>query len=377
VDWLVVGAGLTGATLAERIASQLGQSVLVIDQRPHIGGNAFDSVDEGSGVLVHRYGAHLFHTSSESVWGYLSQFTAWRPYEHRVLGAVQGQLIPLPFNLTSLSMLLGPREAPPLERLLIDAFGYGTRVPVLRLIEHPHPALAQLGQRIYDAVFLNYTVKQWGRRPEELEAAVTGRVPIVIGHDDRYFRDPYQALPAEGYTTMVARMLDHPLITVATSTDFASLGTSLRARRTVFTGPIDEYFGAVFGPLPYRSLRFAHETVASPYQPVSVVNYPNEHRFTRIIDHGHFGPGPGASTVITREYPEPYVPGSNDPYYPMPTAEANARYDQYAALLAETSPSTVFAGRLAKYRYLDMDQAVAQALQAFKRRIRDGELAHA
>jgi len=253
-DWLVVGAGLTGATLAERIASQRGQSVLVIDRRPHVAGNTFDYDDQG--ILVHQYGAHIFHTSSDSVWQYLSAFTKWRPYVHKVLASVGDQLVPLPCNLNTLDALLGVTTAAPLGQALIDTFGSGTRVPILRLVQHPSAALAELGAILYESVFVNYTLKQWGRRPEDLDPAVTGRVPIIVSRDDRYFRDPYQALPSEGYTTMVNRMLHHHLITVATSTDYDAIGSSVRYKRMVFTGPLDEHFGGVYGPLPYRSLRF-------------------------------------------------------------------------------------------------------------------------
>lgn len=370
-DWLVVGAGLTGATLAERIASQLGQSVLVVDRRPHIAGNVYDELD-GDGIRVHRYGAHIFHTSSERVWSYLSRFTTWVGYEHRVLASVGGRLVPLPFNLNTLDMLFPAPDAAHLTGLLVNTFGESSRVPVLKLIDHPTPELSELGRFVYDQVFLNYTAKQWGRRPEELDPSVTGRVPVLVSRDDRYFRDKHQALPAEGYTTMVARMLDHPLITVATSTDYAAAASSVKHRRVVYTGPIDEYFFGVYGPLPYRSLRFEHERLPTgPHQPVSVVNYPNEHDYTRILEHRHFAGGSswaGAST-ITREYPDEYRPGDNEPFYPLPAEASHQAYRRYADLRDETEPDTVFAGRLAKYRYLDMDQAVNLALQAFDRRI--------
>ena len=368
-DWLVVGAGLTGATLAERIASQLDQTVLVVDRRPHIAGNTHDPVDE-HGIRVHRYGAHIFHTSSEGVWRYLSAFTDWRPYEHRVLASVAGQLVPLPCNLNTLDALLGEKAAAALGRTLSDVFGPGTRVPILRLIEHPDRALAELGSFLYDSLFVNYTLKQWGRRPEDLDPAVTGRVPVVIARDDRYFRDPHQALPADGYTTMVSRMLDHDRITVALSTDYESIRASIRCKRLVFTGPIDEFFECVYGPLPYRSLRFEDtELPIGPYQPTAVVNYPNEYAYTRIIEHAHFAGPVTGSTRITREYPEEYLPRYNEPYYPVPTESSRTLYKRYAALRAEVAPTVIFAGRLAKYRYFDMDQAVNHALQLFRREI--------
>lgn len=374
-DWLVVGAGLTGATLAERIASQLGQTVLVIDRRSHIAGNIYDIVDE-NGIRVHRYGAHIFHTSSETVWRYLSEFTDWRAYEHKVVASVSGRLVPLPCNLNTLDALLGEKDAAPLARALIEEFSFGARIPILRLIEHEDRRLAELGSFLYDSVFVNYTIKQWGRRPEDLDPAVTARVPVVISRDDRYFRDPYQALPADGYTTMVSRMLDHDRITVALSTDHDEIGDSLRCKRVVFTGPIDEHFKGIYGPLRYRSLRFEDAQLpVGPYQPTAVVNYPNEHDFTRIIEHAHFGRATTGSTRITREYPEEYRPRHNEPYYPVPVESSRLLYKRYAALLPEEAVTTIFAGRLARYRYLDMDQAVNHALQIFKRSICHGDLA--
>ena len=367
-DWLVVGAGLSGATLAERIASQLGQTVLVVDRREHVAGNAYDCVEDG--IRVHRYGAHIFHTASDSVWAYLSEFTRWQPYEHRVLARVADRLIPLPCNLNTIDALLPGGEGRQRGRELVDAFGLDTRVPILKLIDHHDRRLAELGDLLYRSVFLPYTVKQWGRRPEELDPAVTGRVPVVVSRDDRYFRDRHQALPADGYTAMVTRMLDHPLIAVATSTDHTSLGDTFRCRRKVFTGPIDEFFGTVHGPLPYRSLRFVDSVVDDgPFQPVSVVNHPDAPGYTRIIEHAHFAGPVSGSTLVTHEYPEDYRPGVNEPYYPLPTLASRQLYQRYEALLAEVDPTTVFAGRLARYRYLDMDQAVGQALQIFKRRI--------
>ena len=369
-DWLVVGAGLTGATLAERIASQLGQRVLVVDRRPHLAGNAHDEVDE-DGIRVQRYGPHVFHTGSETVWRYLSQFTDWRPYEHRVLAEVDGRLVPLPCNLHAVAALVGREEGAACTRALVDAFGLGARVPVLCLMEHHDPRLAELGRVVHDALFANDAAKQWGRRPEELDPAITDRMMVKVSRDDRFFRDPYQALPADGYTTMVTRMLDHQLITVATATDHRSLGAHVRFHRTVFTGPIDEYFGEHLGPLPYRSVRFEDEWLArGPYQPVSVVEHPDRHDVTRIVEHAHFEGGPGAGpTLVTREHPEEHRPGQTEPLYPLAAPWARWHHERYVQLAAEEAPATVFAGRLATYRNLDMDQAVGHALQVFTRRI--------
>lgn len=370
-DWLVVGAGLTGATLAERIASQLGQRVLVIDRRPHIAGNTYDAVDE-AGVLVHRYGAHIFHTSSETVWRYLSQFTDWLPYSHHVLAGVDGSLVPLPFNLNTLEACFPAADARHLAGRLAAEFGEGARVPVLRLLEHPDTALSALGDFVYQKVFLHYTLKQWGLRPEELDRSVTARVPVLVSRDNRYFRDTHQGIPAGGYTAMVGRMLAHPNITVALGTPYEEVAGQLRRARLIFTGPIDEYFAAAHGPLAYRSLRFDYRTVAAtggPFQPVAVVNYPNEHDYTRIIEHNHFTGARLPRTTLTYEYPQPHVPGKTEPYYPVPTPESRERYARYAEAAAELGGRVVFAGRLAHYRYYDMDQAVNAALNTFRREV--------
>ncbi len=368
-DWVVVGAGLTGSTLAERIASQLGRRVLVIDRRSHVAGNAYDSPDQ-AGTLVHRYGAHIFHTRSQAVWRYLSNFTAWHSYEHRVLAEIEGKLVPLPFNLNTLRALFSGPRARMWETALLKEFGEGSRVPVLKLLEHPSNDLAVLGRYIYENVFLHYTEKQWGVRPEVLDPAVTSRVPIIVGTDNRYFRDPYQAVPVQGYTAMVTRMLSHPLITVALSTPYEEVKHRYPRARTIYTGAIDEFFAGAHGPLPYRSLRFEHRVVGPGCsQPVAVVNYPNEFLYTRVIEHCHFyGATPDHSTV-TFEYPEPYVQGRNEPYYPLPTPASHQLYEQYKAETARYLGKIFFVGRLANYKYYDMDQAVNQALQLFKRQL--------
>jgi UDP-galactopyranose mutase len=363
-DWLVVGAGLSGATLAERIATQLGQSVLVVDRRDHIAGNAYDAVDE-AGVRVHRYGAHIFHTVSPRVWAYMSQFTDWLPYTHRVVGVIDGTTVPLPFNLTTLHALR-PADAGVLEERLIAEVGRDGRIPVLALLEHADPALQGLGEFVYEKVFLHYTMKQWGYRPEEIDRAVTGRVPVVVSRDDRYFRDRYQGIPVEGYTAMVGRMLAHPLIVVKTGVDFRHVVDDVRYDRMVYTGPIDEFFDNAFGPLPYRSLRFEHETLpVDRFQAAAVVNFPDETPHTRIIEHSHFSDQHLGASTVTYEYPEDYVPGHNEPYYPLPQPESHRRFARYAAAAAELE-GVVFSGRLAEYRYYDMDQAVAHALTVFR-----------
>ena len=366
VDYLVVGAGFTGATLAERIASELGKKVLVVDRRDHIGGNAYDEYD-AHGVLVHRYGPHIFHTNSKKVWDYLSRFTEWRPYFHRVRAVVEGKEVPLPFSLATLHRLFSPRLAERLEEKLLAHYGYGARVPILRLKEAEDPDLRFLAEYVYRNVFEGYTLKQWGMRPEELAPSVTARVPVLVSHDERYFQDPYQAMPKEGYTALFRRMLAHPNIRVLLGADWKEVEGEVRFRRLIFTGPIDEFFGYLHGPLPYRSLRFRLETHPVPWlQEVGTVNYPNEHPYTRVTEFKHLtGQGYLPHTTVAYEYPEAYEPGRNEPYYPVPREENEVRYRLYLKE-AEGLKGVFFAGRLGDYRYYNMDQAVARALKLFE-----------
>jgi len=366
-DWLVVGAGFTGTTLAERLASQFDQRVLVVDRRDHIAGNAFDGPGLG-GQPIHHYGAHIFHTTSDRVWRYLSQFTSWRPYEHRVLGSIDGTLVPVPFNLTSLHALVPEARAWAIEERLLVEIGYGGTIPVLKLLEHPDPLLSGLGEFVYEKVFAHYSAKQWGLRPDQLDRSVTGRVPVVVSHDDRYFHDRHQAMPADGYTAMFERMLAHPNIDVLLNTDHRDIVGQVRHLRTVFTGPIDEYFDHCYGALPYRSLEFRHEQRPVEFaQPVAVVNYPNEEGFTRILEHKHLTGMAGDATVLTTEWPRDHVPGRNDPYYPVPRQENRALHARYLELAGDSVPEVIFAGRLADYKYYDMDQAVSRALLVFRK----------
>ncbi len=371
-DWLVVGAGLTGATLAERIATQRGERVLVIDRRPHTGGNVFDGPD-AHGIVVHHYGPHAFHTNSERVWAYLSRFTAWRPYEHRVradLGEDFGR-VPVPFNLDALDACFGS-DAPRLEARLRARFADQEHVPVLRLLGDPDPDVRRVAEFVYARVFLGYTVKQWGRRPEDLDASVTARVPVRLSRDDRYFQDRYQATPRDGFAALVDRMLAHERIEVRTGCDVSDLGADDRAARTVYTGPLDAYFGHALGVLPYRSLRFdwTHEaTGGALIQPVAQINRPQAPAVTRSTEYRHMTGQAHAGTTRSWETPEAYTPGLNEPFYPVPHPDHRALYDRYAALAAQEAPDVIFAGRLADYRYYNMDQAVARALTVFDRQI--------
>ncbi len=367
-DWLIVGAGFTGAVLAERIATQLGKTVLVLDRRNHIAGNAYDIAEDE--LLVHRYGPHIFHTNSERVWRYLSGFTEWRPYFHHVLGVVDGRQVPVPFNLNSILALFPPRMADNLCDCLIGRFGYGQKVPVLKLRTEQDPQLRFLADYVYDKVFEGYTRKQWGMRPEELSPGVTARVPLLVSRDDRYFQDRYQAMPLDGYTVLFSRLLDHPNISVELNAEYRDVAAAGRYGKVVFTGPIDEFFGYTHGPLPYRSVRFEqrHET-RSGGLPVGTVNYPNEFDFTRVTDQRHLSGRLDIDPLLTTEYPEQYVRGLNEPYYPIPTSDTSVLLDRYLGEAAALEGRVLFAGRLGDYAYYNMDQACGRALTLFEKTI--------
>lgn len=365
-DWLIVGAGFTGATLAERIASVLDQRVLLVERRNHVGGNAYDYYNE-HGILVHKYGPHIFHTNSRKVWDYLSQFTAWRPYFHHVLGVVDGKKVPLPFNLNSLEALFPRRYADCLAETLLSEFGLGQKVPILRLREHSNGELRKLAEYIYEKVFLGYTKKQWELSPEELDPSVTARVPVHISRDDRYFQDTYQAMPQRGYSELFSRMLDHPNIKVLLNTNYTEVIDAVSFKRMIYTGPMDMFFGHIHGELPYRSLRLDFSTLDQPlFQEVGTVNYPNEFNFTRITEQKHLtGQATNRTTIVT-EYPERHVVGENEPYYPVPQPESELRCAKYRKEIAQLNKTVLFAGRLADYKYYNMDQAVARALHVFE-----------
>ena len=373
VDWLIVGAGFSGCVLAERIATQLGQKVLIVERRDHIGGNAYDYYDE-HGILVHKYGPHIFHTNSKKVWDYLSQFTEWRPYYHRVLAVVDGKKVPIPFNLNSLYALFPPRHAEKLEELLIKHYGFGVKIPILKLRENVEGELRFLADYIYEKVFYGYTLKQWGLKPEELDPSVTGRVPVYISRDDRYFQDRYQAMPKHGYTALFQRMLSNPNIKVLLNTDYREIAGEVRFNRMIYTGPIDEFFDYMHGPLPYRSLRFKLVTLVEEWhQEGGTVNYPNEYDFTRITEQKHLTGQRLPWTTLVMEYPEQYEPGRNEPYYPIPREENRERYALYEKEARKLMGSVLFAGRLADYKYYNMDQAAARALKLFEEYVVKGK----
>lgn len=360
VDCLVVGAGFAGAVAAERLASA-GRSVVVVERRSHLGGNAFDEFDE-HGVRTHRYGPHIFHTNFTAVVEYLSRFTEWTPYEHRVLGSIDGILVPIPFNLTSLAGLLPRTRAERIEARLVAAYGTGGRVPALELMRHEDADLRELGEYVYEKVFLRYTVKQWGLRPEQLSPAVTGRVPVVISHDDRYFQDRFQCLPRDGYAALFRRLLEHPNIQVLTDTDHRVLARDVSWDQMIYTGPVDELLDHRYGPLPYRSLRFEacyHSDDST--QAAAVVNYPGSEPFTRITDMAMLTGQRGAGTVTFTEYAVPCDPASPEKYYPVPQEANRALYQRYLDDVAKMKNVRCL-GRLAEYQYYDMDQVVARVL---------------
>jgi UDP-galactopyranose mutase len=367
-DWLVVGAGFTGAVFARCMAERHGARVLVMDRRDHVGGNAYDEFDS-HGVMVHRYGPHLFHTSSEEVWLYLSRFTEWRPYMHRVLGLVDGQWVPIPFNLTSIERLFPREMASRLQDKLVRAYGFGARVPILTLREHSDDDVRFLANFVYRKVFENYTRKQWSRAPEELDPSVTARVPILVSNDDRYFQDTYQAMPAEGYSVLFRRLLAHPRIQMLLNAPYKELAASVAYERMLFTGRVDEYFDFSLGSLPYRSLRFDFRTLLQDrFQTAGTHNYPGDTSYTRITEQklvtGQDLPG---RTTVIYEYPQPHVEGENEPYYPVPQPANRALFARYEELAARDAAKVVFAGRLGGYQYYNMDQAAARALALAER----------
>jgi len=359
-DDLIVGAGFSGAVLAERLAAGSNRRVLVIDRRPHIGGNAYDHLNE-DGLLIHKYGPHIFHTNSDEIFTYLSRFTRWRPYEHRVLAVVDNKQVPIPINRTTLNALYGLSLTSDAEA---EAFLKSRAEPVEKIMTSEDVVISAVGRDLYEKFFRGYTRKQWGLDPSELDKSVTARIPTRTNTDDRYFTDTRQAMPLNGYTRMFENMLDHPNITVETGVDFEDIRGDTVFDRLIYSGPIDEYFDHRLGKLPYRSLEFRHETLDQEwFQQVGTVNYPAEDvPYTRITEYKHLTGQEHGKTAVTYEYPR----AEGDPYYPVPRAENRALYKQYQAL-AEQERNTVFVGRLGTYQYYNMDQCVGQALATWRR----------
>ncbi len=355
-DYLIVGAGFAGSILAERLARGSGKRVLLVDRRAHVGGNAYDHYDD-AGILVHKYGPHIFHTNSQEVFDYLSRFTPWRQYQHRVLACVDGQLVPIPINLDTINQLYGLN----LTSLEMDSFlaARAEKREVIRTSEDV--VVSKVGRELYEKFFRGYTRKQWGLDPSELDAQVTARVPTRTNRDARYFTDTFQAMPSRGFTRMFQNMLDHPNISVLLNTDYREIKSLIPHRELIYTGPIDEYFDFEFGKLPYRCLEFKHETHNREFlQPVAVINYPNDYAFTRVTEFKHLTGQEHPKTSIVYEFSR----AEGDPYYPIPRAENSELYRKYQAL-ADATEGVHFVGRLATYRYYNMDQVAAQALTVF------------
>jgi len=378
-DTIIIGSGFAGSVIAERLATQQDKKVLIIDKRRHIGGNCFDCYDE-HGILIHQYGPHLFHTNNKVVFDYLSQFTQWQPYQHEVLAFIDGQKVPVPFNLNSLHALFPKSIADSLEHKLINAFGFGVKVPILELRNTDDSELKFLADYIYDKIFVNYTAKQWGKKPEDISPEVTGRVPVHISRDNRYFQDKYQAIPKHGYSKIFENMLNHPNISVLLNTDFkdvfkidfeSSEMTFMESEfkgQLIYTGLIDELYDSRFGELPYRSLDFKFEHLEKDrFQEKTTINYPNDYDFTRITEFKHISQQTIAGTSIVKEFPQDFDrndPTKNIPYYPVFTEENKAILDRYIDF-SENFPNITLVGRLAENRYYDMDDIVARALQVF------------
>jgi UDP-galactopyranose mutase len=364
MDTLVVGAGFAGATCARELA-EAGERVLIVDKRPHIGGNAYDRLD-AHGVLVHVYGPQIFHPNRDRVFEYLSRFTAWRPYEHRVLAvpdARSGKAYPMPINRGTINSLYGLE----LDEPGVAAFLERVREPREAIRTSEDAVLNSVGRDLCEKFFRGYTRKQWGLDLSQLAAGVAARIPTRTNDDDRYFTDRHQAMPAVGYGALFERLLAHANIEVRVGVEFACIENAVDRRRTIFTGPIDEYYGHCYGRLPYRSLRFEHEHLPgiARLQAVGTVNYPNDHDYTRITEFKHLTGQEHSGTSIVREYPS----ATGDPFYPIPNPANQALFERYAAL-AERETKVFFIGRLAQYRYYNMDQAVAAAL-ALSRRLID------
>ena len=360
-DFLIVGAGFAGSVLAERIASQLGKTCLIVERRNHIAGNAYDHHDE-AGVLIHDYGPHYFRTNSQRIVDYLSHFTEWREVEYKILSWTHGRFWQFPINLNTFEQLIGrPSTSEEMEAQLGE-----WRVKIDNPKNSEEVIISQVGWKLYEMFFKNYTRKQWRRDAKDLDPSVCGRIPVRTNRDDRYLSEKFQALPKNGYTSMFQRMLSDPKIEVRLNTDYRDARKYVRFGHLIFTGPIDEYFDHCFGRLPYRSLRFERETLPQEYfQPAMQVNYPNDNEFTRIIETKHATGQKLPSTTIVREYPQNFGPG-REPYYPIPAPDAKALYSKYAERAA-LEKNVSFVGRLATYRYYNMDQVVGMALAEFDR----------
>lgn len=363
---LIVGSGLSGIVLAERLASQKHEEVLIIDRRDHIGGNIYDYKDPKTGITIHKYGPHAFHTKEKSVWEYVQQFSDFTTFQLTVSAWIDGKCVPLPFNFNSMEKLFPAFLAERLEKKLVEKFGYDVKVPILELRKENDSDLQFLANFVYKNVFEGYTLKQWGLKPEEIDPSVTARVPVFVGRDDRYFQDEFQGIPVNGYTKMAENMLNNPLIEVQLNTDWADIKNDTQYERLFFTGAIDEYFEYGKGQLPYRSVCFKAQRYNVPYmQPTATINYPTNYEWTRICEPKHFLNEQTEHTILVREYSEPFELGKNDRYYPINNAETTALFNSYKEK-AKTLSNVYFLGRLGDYKYYNMDQCIARALELFK-----------
>jgi len=359
-DYLIVGAGFAGSVLAERLANGLGKKVLICDVRPHIGGNAYDFYND-EGILIHKYGPHIFHTNSAEIFDYLSRFTEWREYQHRVLASVDGMHVPIPINLDTINKLYGLN----LNAHQVKEFFDSVREPREQIRTSEDVVINAVGRELYEKFFKGYTNKQWGLDPSELDASVTARVPTRSNRDDRYFTDTFQAMPRHGYTRMFERMLDHPNIKVMLNCDYQELKNEIRYKELVYTGPVDAFFDHCYGKLPYRSLEFKHETHdVEVFQEAPVINFPNEQAYTRVTEFKYLTGQNHRKTAVVYEFPR----AEGDPYYPIPRSENTELYRKYQAL-ANARQDVHFVGRLATYKYYNMDQIVGQALTVYSKMV--------
>ena len=357
-DYMIVGAGFAGSVLAERLATQSRKKVIVVESRDHIGGNAYDCYDE-NGILIHKYGPHIFHTNCKKVFDYLSQFTMWRPYEHRVLASVDGQLVPIPINMNTINALYGLN----LSAQEVEEFFQRKAEKIVPVRTSEDIVVNKIGRELYEKFFKKYTKKQWDLDPSELDASVAARIPTRTNKDNRYFTDTYQAMPAFGYTKMFQNMLSHPNIKILLKTDYREVIDIIPHKRLIYTGPIDSFFDYRFGKLPYRSIDFTFETFdQETFQSTGTINFPNEYAFTRITEFKYLTGQKHQKTTIVYEFPKK----DGDPYYPIPRPENNELYKKYEMLTRQMT-NTFFTGRLGTYKYYNMDQVVAQSLSLFER----------
>lgn len=357
-DYLIVGAGFAGSVVAERLASQAEKKILLIDKRNHIGGNTYDHYDE-HGIMIHKYGPHIFHTNAKHVFDYLSQFTKWRWYEHEVLARVDGQFVPIPINLNTINKMYGLN----LNSDEMEAFLASKAVKLDQIKTSEDVVVSKIGRELYEKFFKGYTKKQWGLDPSELDATVTARIPTRTNRDNRYFTDTYQAMPEGGYTKMFEQMISHPKIHLMLNADFKEVQNAISYKKLIYTGPIDSYFDYCYGKLPYRSIEFKFETLDKEYiQPTATINYPEVHPYTRSTEFKYLTGQTHHKTTVVYEYPQ----AEGDPYYPIPRRENALLYKQYENL-ASTIRDVYFTGRLGTYKYYNMDQVVAQSLTLFKR----------